>query len=44
MDDFVQNDAFLRFGNRVGRATDLNQVHRSLVDVDETDFFHDLGP
>ena len=43
MAEFVQNDAFLRFGNRV-RCTNPTQVHRGLVGVDEADFVPDVGP
>ena len=39
----MQNDAFLRFGNRLRCTTNPTQVHRSLVGVDEIDFVPDVG-
>ena len=44
MPEFVQNDAFLWLDNCVSCTTDLTQVHRGLVGVDEADFIPDVGP
>lgn len=43
MAEFVQNDAFLRFGRRV-RCTNPTQIHGGLVGADEADFVPDVGP